>query len=99
MDGFMSAVFAAAMQGVTAAVVAALLSAFTEPVVNRVLVHRVTLAKAISETSFSASMKFFMTTFPTNMLKFPVFEVINRALAFTTLAGSLRGIITGFSFC
>merc|ERR1719498_2221764 len=42
---------------------------------------------------------FFLTTFPTNMLKFPVFEIINMALSFTDMSGSVRGIVNGFLFC
>jgi hypothetical protein len=33
------------------------------------------------------------------MLKFPVFEVINIMLSFTSLSGGLRGMINGFLFC
>ena len=33
-----------------------------------------TLAQAYSEVNFSLVSNFFLTTFPTNMLKFPVFE-------------------------
>merc|ERR1712066_810495 len=33
------------------------------------------------------------------MLKFPVFEVINMALSFTTLSGGIRGIVNGWLFC
>merc|ERR1719191_571324 len=43
--------------------------------------------------------KFFLTTFPTNMLKFPIFEVINMMLAFTSLSGPVRGVVNGGLFC
>merc|ERR1711862_416850 len=33
------------------------------------------------------------------MLKFPVFEVINIVLSFTSLSGAIRGVINGFLFC
>mmetsp|Transcript_66650 Transcript_66650/g.159308 ORF Transcript_66650/g.159308 Transcript_66650/m.159308 type:complete len:312 (+) Transcript_66650:72-1007(+) len=97
--GFVTKVIGAAAQGATAALVAALLSACTEPLVNRLLVKRMTFAQAWQETSFAATAKFFLTTFPTNMLKFPVFEVINMMLSFTDLSGSIRGIVNGWLFC
>eukprot|EP00425_Heterocapsa_triquetra_P021761 CAMPEP_0195154408 /NCGR_PEP_ID=MMETSP0448-20130528/183637_1 /TAXON_ID=66468 /ORGANISM="Heterocapsa triquestra, Strain CCMP 448" /LENGTH=302 /DNA_ID=CAMNT_0040193181 /DNA_START=58 /DNA_END=966 /DNA_ORIENTATION=- len=98
-SGFMTKVFAAAAQGATAATVAAILSACTEPVVNRLLVKRQTFGQAMSEIDFELISKFFLTTFPTNMLKFPIFEVINMVLSFTSLSGQVRGIVNGWLFC
>jgi len=98
-SSFFTKVFAAAAQGMTAAMVAAILSAVCEPLVNRLLVKRMTVSQAYSEITFKLVSTFFLTTFPTNMLKFPVFEMINMALSFTTLAGSVRGIVNGFLFC
>jgi len=98
-NGFFTKVVAAAVQGATAAVVAAILSAVSEPIVNRLLVKRMTFNAALAEIKFADISKFFLTTFPTNMLKFPMFEVINMAMQFTTLSGSLRGIVSGFLFC
>lgn len=101
--GFMTKVIGAAAQGATAAFVAAILSAVTEPIVNRLLVKRMKLDEAIKDVQANGGVKvftkFFLTTFPTNMLKFPVFEVINIMLSFTALAGGLRGMINGFLFC
>eukprot|EP00448_Togula_jolla_P017270 CAMPEP_0170591660 /NCGR_PEP_ID=MMETSP0224-20130122/12518_1 /TAXON_ID=285029 /ORGANISM="Togula jolla, Strain CCCM 725" /LENGTH=153 /DNA_ID=CAMNT_0010915531 /DNA_START=205 /DNA_END=663 /DNA_ORIENTATION=+ len=97
--GFVTKIVSAAAQGCTAATVAAILSAFTEPLVNRLLVKRMTFGQAFAEMTFAATAKFFLTTFPTNMLKFPVFEVINMILSFTSLSGSVRGIVNGFLFC
>lgn len=96
---FVTKVVGAAAQGAVAACVAALLSAFTEPVVNRLLVERCTVSQAINAVKVADCLKFFLTTFPTNMLKFPIFEVINMMLAFTSLSGGLRGIINGWLFC
>jgi len=96
---FMTKVFAAAAQGATAAFVAAILSAVCEPLVNRLLVKRMTIAQAYAEITFKLVSNFFLTTFPTNMLKFPVFEIINMALSFTQMSGALRGIVNGFLFC
>eukprot|EP00437_Effrenium_voratum_P011134 CAMPEP_0181421480 /NCGR_PEP_ID=MMETSP1110-20121109/13119_1 /TAXON_ID=174948 /ORGANISM="Symbiodinium sp., Strain CCMP421" /LENGTH=306 /DNA_ID=CAMNT_0023544545 /DNA_START=74 /DNA_END=994 /DNA_ORIENTATION=+ len=97
--GFMTKVFAAAAQGCTAALVAAILSAMCEPLVNRLLVKRMTVAQAYSEVTFSLVANFFLTTFPTNMLKFPVFEVINRAMMYTSLSPGVSGFISGWLFC
>merc|ERR1719284_761576 len=96
---FVTKVVGAAAQGATAATVAALLSAVTEPIVNRLLVKRMTFAQAYAEITFTLVSNFFLTTFPTNMLKFPVFEIINMALSFTDMSGSVRGIVNGFLFC
>jgi len=98
-SAFFSKVFAAAAQGMTAALVAAMLSAVCEPVVNRLLVKRMTVSEAMKEITFTLIFNFFLTTFPTNMLKFPVFEMINMALSFTSLSGSIRGVVNGFLFC
>jgi hypothetical protein len=98
-SSFMTKVIGAAAQGATAAFVAAMLSAVTEPIVNRLLVKRMTFSQAIADVKVDQMVKFFGTTFPTNMLKFPVFEVINIMLSFTSLSGGLRGMINGFLFC
>lgn len=98
-NGFLTKVIGAAAQGATAAFVAAILSAMTEPLVNRLLVKRMTFAQAYADISLQQMIKFFGTTFPTNMLKFPVFEVINIMLSFTSLSGGIRGMINGFLFC
>merc|ERR1719220_3033878 len=98
-SNFTGKVIGAAAQGATAAIVAAMLSAVTEPLVNRLLVKRMTFGQAWQEVTLSLVANFFLTTFPTNMLKFPVFEVINIVLSFTSLAGSIRGIVNGWLFC
>merc|ERR1719230_1644382 len=70
-----------------------------EPIVNRLLVKRMTFSQAYAEITFKLVSNFFLTTFPTNMLKFPVFEVINIMLSFTSLSGSVRGVVNGWLFC
>ncbi|CAE7319846.1 POLD1 [Symbiodinium sp. CCMP2456] len=97
--GFFTKVFAAAAQGCTAALVAAVLSAMCEPLVNRLLVKRMTVSEAWEEMTLSLVATYFFTTFPTNMLKFPVFEVINRAMTFTDLSPGVSGLISGWLFC
>jgi len=96
---FVTKVVGAAAQGMTAATIAAVLSAVTEPIVNRLLVKRMTFSQAYNEITFKLVSNFFLTTFPTNMLKFPVFEVINIMLSFTSLSGSVRGVVNGWLFC
>ncbi|CAK9004693.1 unnamed protein product [Durusdinium trenchii] len=96
---FFSKVFAAGAQGATAAFVAAILSAICEPLVNRLLVKRMTVAQAMKEVNFKLIANFFLTTFPTNMLKFPVFEIINMAMTFTAFSSGVSGFISGFLFC
>jgi len=96
---FITKVVGAAAQGAVAAAVAALLSAFTEPVVNRLLVHRCTVKEALNAVRVADCLRFFLTTFPTNMLKFPVFEVINLVLSYTSLTGPHRGVLNGWLFC
>eukprot|EP00439_Symbiodinium_sp_Y106_P006661 s11166_g1.t1 len=96
---FFSKVFAAGAQGATAAFVAAILSAICEPLVNRLLVKRMTISEALKEMNFKLISNFFLTTFPTNMLKFPVFEIINMAMTFTAFSPGMSGTISGFLFC
>ncbi|CAJ1398430.1 unnamed protein product [Effrenium voratum] len=96
---FFTKVFAAGAQGATAAFVAAILSAMAEPLVNRLLVKRMTVGQAMKEMNFKLIANFFLTTFPTNMLKFPVFEIINMAMTFTAFSPGLSGTISGFLFC
>merc|ERR1719336_2553495 len=76
-----------------------MLSAFTEPLMNRLLVKRMTFGEAYKEITPKLVSGFFFTTFPTNMLKFPVFEVINMMLSFTSLSGPVRGVVNGWLFC
>lgn len=96
---YLTKVVGAAAQGAVAACVAAWLSAFTEPVLNRVLVERCTLWHAMQVVKVKDCLAFFLTTFSSNMLKFPVFEVINAMFSFTSLSGSLRGTLSGWLFC
>mmetsp|Transcript_29618 Transcript_29618/g.81472 ORF Transcript_29618/g.81472 Transcript_29618/m.81472 type:complete len:303 (-) Transcript_29618:125-1033(-) len=90
---------AATAQGLVAAVVAAVLAAFEEPIMNRLLVERCTLARAFYTVRIADCCSFFLITCPTNMVKFPFFEVIHALLSFTTMTGALRGAVTGWLFC
>jgi len=70
---FASRVVGAATQGAVGAVVAATLSAVTEPVVNRVLVNRMPLGQALKEMDPNKVFEFMKTTMATNFIKFPFF--------------------------
>jgi hypothetical protein len=87
-----------ASQGAVGAVVAAGLSAFTEPVVNRVLVNRVPVIQSIKELDVNKSKQFFKTTLPTNFLKFPLFEAVSAVMAAVDLPDSVKGAVTGIVF-
>jgi|EP00927_Polykrikos_kofoidii_P066707 hypothetical protein len=95
---FVEKVVGAATQGAVGAVVGASLSAVTEPVVNKVLVERKTLAKALSEHSLQQIIRFFQTTLSTNFIKFPFFEVVNMLMNSVTVPPSVRGTVTGLVF-
>merc|ERR1719213_850822 len=62
--------------GAVASVIQAALSAVGEPIVNRVLVKRMTIMQACNDVSAAQMLNFFKTTLITNFLKFPLFEVI-----------------------
>jgi len=95
---FMGKVIGAASQGAVGAVVGATLSAFTEPVVNRVLVKRIPLMQAISEMDIEKCQKFFATTIGTNLIKFPFFEVTNMIMNTFPVPGAVKGTVTGMVF-
>ncbi|KAJ1616307.1 hypothetical protein T492DRAFT_895745 [Pavlovales sp. CCMP2436] len=78
--GMAARIVQGATQGAVGAVVAATLSAFTEPVVNRILVQRISVMESINQLDMAKSRKFFMTTLPTNFLKFPLFEAVNLVM-------------------
>mmetsp|Transcript_55985 Transcript_55985/g.126310 ORF Transcript_55985/g.126310 Transcript_55985/m.126310 type:complete len:312 (-) Transcript_55985:238-1173(-) len=92
-------VAAAAAQGLVAAVVAAFMAAFEEPIMNRLLVERITLAQALRTVRLTDCLNFFLVTCPLNMLKFPFFEAVSAVLSFTGLTHGTQGAITGWVFC
>merc|ERR1719395_236455 len=53
---------------------------------------------AISEHSLEKIMKFYMTTIPTNFIKFPFFEVVNMIMNSFTVPPTIRGTVTGIVF-
>mmetsp|Transcript_39471 Transcript_39471/g.86181 ORF Transcript_39471/g.86181 Transcript_39471/m.86181 type:complete len:414 (+) Transcript_39471:52-1293(+) len=97
--GVAEKVVAAMSAGAVAAVVQALLSAVTEPIVNRVLVKRMSVGAAIAELSPSMIAAFFATTISTNLLKFPLFEAVAMfASLMPDMNGLTRGILIGLVF-
>jgi hypothetical protein len=95
---FVEKVVGAATQGAVGAVVGASLSAVTEPVVNKVLVERKALSRALQEHSTDKIVQFFSTTMSTNFIKFPFFEVVNMLMNSYTFPPSVRGSVTGILF-
>ena len=73
----------------------AILGALTEPIVNRILVERITLQQALKDFDINIAFKFFGTTLPTNLIKFPIYEAINTALQNVKLPETGKGAIVG----
>lgn len=89
----------AATQGAVGAVVAASLSSVTEPLVNKVLVERISLAEAIQQLDWNRTLKFLKTTMSTNFIKFPFFEATNVVMSGVDISPAKRGSVTGAVFC
>jgi tellurite resistance protein len=97
---FASRVFQATTQGAVAAVVAASLSAVTEPIVNKVLVERIALSEALKALDPKSIVSYFGVTVSTNLTKFPFFEITNLILTdVKDLSPTARGALTGAVFC
>eukprot|EP00930_Biecheleria_cincta_P013091 TRINITY_DN1184_c0_g2_i2.p1 TRINITY_DN1184_c0_g2~~TRINITY_DN1184_c0_g2_i2.p1 ORF type:complete len:292 (+),score=70.02 TRINITY_DN1184_c0_g2_i2:62-937(+) len=99
MSDFVGKVVGAASQGAVGAVVAANLSAVTEPIVNAMLVKRITFAEALKELDPQKIAKYLQTTLSTNFIKFPFFEVTNMLVGGVQLPPTLKGALTGTVFC
>jgi len=96
---FMVRVIGAASQGAVGAVVAANLSAVTEPVVNSMLVNRVTLMEALKQLDPERIKNYLKTTMATNFIKFPFFEATSVLMTGVDLPPTVRGAVTGAVFC
>jgi len=94
----LSRVINAAGLGAVGAVVGAILSALSEPIVNRVLVKRISLKQALEEVDWNAIQRFFQTTLPTNFVKFPFFEIVNLIMSTMPVSPAMRGTVTGAVF-
>lgn len=99
VTGVGAKVVAAMSAGLVAAVVSALLAAVTEPIMNRVLVKRMSVKDAIAEMSPAMALSFFTTTLSTNLLKFPLFEAVSMFLSLLpNMSNVVRGLVVGFIF-
>jgi len=96
---FVGRVVGAASQGAVGAVVAASLSAVTEPIVNSILVKRVPLSEAVKELDPERVKRFLQTTLATNFIKFPFFEATNVVMQGVELPPTARGALLGTVFC
>jgi len=96
---FVGRVLGAVSQGAVGAVVAASLSAVTEPIVNALLVKRVSLAEALKELDPQKVQRFLQTTLATNFIKFPFFEATNVIMQGVDLPPTARGALLGTVFC
>ena len=96
---FVGRVIGAASQGAVGAVVAASLSAVTEPLVNNMLVKRVSMMEAVRALDPEMIKKFLQTTLATNFIKFPFFEATNIIMQGVDLPPTARGAALGSVFC
>ena len=96
---FVGRVIGAASQGAVGALVAASLSAVTEPLVNNMLVKRVPLMEAVKALDPEMIKKFLQTTLATNFIKFPFFEATNIIMQGVDLPPTARGAALGSVFC
>jgi len=92
-------VVAAMSAGAVAAVVQALLSSVTEPIVNRVLVKRMSVKEAMSQMTPALIASFFTTTISTNLIKFPLFEAVAMFISLLPdMSNTVKGLVIGFIF-
>jgi len=98
-DDFMSKVVGAAAQGAVGAVVAAVLSSVSEPLVNKILVERIGLSEALSQLDSKKVFSYMKTTMATNFIKFPFFESTNVIMGNFDVPPAIRGAATGSVFC
>ena len=98
LGGLGSKVMQGVELGAVGAVVAASLSAFTEPIINRVRVKREGVRASVQQFQLTKARSFFKTTLSTNLLKFPLYEAINAAMLELNLPLSVRGGATGAVF-
>merc|ERR1712060_399664 len=74
-------------------------SAVTEPIVNSILVKRVSLSEALKELDPQKVKRFLQTTLATNFIKFPFFEATNVIMQGVELPPTARGAVLGTVFC
>lgn len=98
-DDFVSKVVGAAAQGAVGAVVAAVLSSVSEPLVNKILVERIKLNEALATLDSKKIFSYMQTTMATNFIKFPFFESTNVIMGGLDVPPAIRGSATGAVFC
>lgn len=98
LQGLLSHVGQGVSQGAVGAVVGAGLSAFTEPMINRVLVERISVKESLKRFDVKANIRYFKTCLWTNFIKFPYFEALNSAMYTTSISVGLKGALTGIFF-
>eukprot|EP00931_Biecheleriopsis_adriatica_P104710 TRINITY_DN79349_c0_g1_i1.p1 TRINITY_DN79349_c0_g1~~TRINITY_DN79349_c0_g1_i1.p1 ORF type:complete len:421 (+),score=98.90 TRINITY_DN79349_c0_g1_i1:53-1264(+) len=99
VTGVGAKVLQAMSAGLVASVVSAMLAAVTEPIMNRVLVKRMSIKDAMGEMSPALVLSFFTTTISTNLLKFPLFEAVSMFLSLLPeISNLVRGLVVGFIF-
>jgi len=98
-DDFASKVIGAAAQGAVGAVVAAVLSSVSEPLVNKILVERIGLSEAVAGLDSKKVFSYMKTTMSTNFIKFPFFESTNVVMGGFDVPPAIRGSATGAVFC
>ena len=92
-QNFVGRVIGAASQGAVGAVVAASLSAVTEPLVNNMLVKRTPLMEALKALDPAMIKKFLQTTLATNFIKFPLFEATSMIMQGVDIPPTARGAV------
>lgn len=98
-DEFVAKVVGAAAQGAVGAVVAAVLSSVSEPLVNKILVERIGLQEAVAQLDSKKVFSYMQTTMSTNFIKFPFFESTNVIMQGVDVPPAIRGSATGAVFC
>jgi hypothetical protein len=97
---FGTRVITAATTGLVGAVVGASLSSVTEPLVNKILVERITVSEALKFLTIERIITFFQTAVGINIIKFPFFEVTNVLMSQVEgLSPQAHGAATGAVFC
>jgi len=92
--GFTAQIINDASAGVIGATIAALLAAFTEPVLNRVMGRRMTIKEAWRDVKLGDIMRYFRTTLGTNLFKFPFFEAVNTiTYSLSSIPVLVRGVV------
>ncbi len=95
----MERILSAYARGAVAAIVNAGMGSVTEPIVNTVLVKRVPVHVALQEFDVKRSWKmFYEATLPTNLIRFPFYEIVAALLRGVPIPHTWRGLVTGIVY-